>query len=302
MVFLFGPTASGKTDLAVQLVDKFPIEIISVDSVMVYKDCDIGSAKPGVNILKKYPHHLIDMVSPNEIFTVAEFCKFSKKIIKKIHNKDKLPLFVGGSMMYFKSLYEGIHNLPLRDEIYRKELKKINYNDRLYSLLNEIDPAYAARLNKNDEVRIIRALEIHKNTGKTYSQILKENIKVPITDEYEVFQFGIIDKRSLIHERIKQRLDNIILMGLEDEAKKILEKYDMKDDHPIRKSVNYKQIFDFIEGKDDFDSFKDKALFATRQLAKKQDTWLRSWKMFTKIKINESTKLENNIKKALSLL
>ncbi len=269
---------------------------------MVYKDCDIGSAKPDVKILKKYPHHLIDMVSPNDIFTVAEFCKFSKKIIKKIHKKDKLPLFVGGSMMYFKSLYEGIHNLPLRDEIYRKELKKINYNGRLYSLLNEIDPAYAAKLNKNDEVRIIRALEIHKNTGKTYSQILKENIKVPITDEYEVFQFGIIDKRSLIHERIKQRLDNIILMGLEDEAKKILKKYDMKDDHPIRKSVNYRQIFDFIEGKDDFDSFKNKALFATRQLAKRQDTWLRSWKMFTKIKINESTKLENNIKKALSLL
>jgi len=112
---------------------------------MVYKDCDIGSAKPDVKILKKYPHHLIDMVSPNDIFTVAEFCKFSKKIIKKIHKKDKLPLFVGGSMMYFKSLYEGIHNLPLRDEIYRKELKKINYNGRLYSLLNEIDPAYAAK-------------------------------------------------------------------------------------------------------------------------------------------------------------
>tara|TARA_B100000927_G_scaffold290322_1_gene288876 strand:+ start:2587 stop:3396 length:810 start_codon:yes stop_codon:yes gene_type:complete len=269
---------------------------------MVYKDCDIGSAKPDINILKKYPHHLIDMVSPNQIFTVAEFCKFSKQIVKEIHNKGKLPLFVGGSMMYFKSLYEGIHNLPLRDEVFRKELRKINSNDNLYSLLNEIDPVYAAKLNKNDEVRIIRALEIHKNTGKTLSQILNEDNKEPITKDYTVFQFGIIDERSIIHQRIKERLDNIISMGLEDEAKKILKKYEIQDEHPIRKSVNYKQIFDYLEGREDFDSFKNKALFATRQLAKKQDTWLRSWKMFTKIRINESAKLENDIKKALSFL
>ena len=125
VVFLFGPTASGKTELAINLVDKFPIQLISVDSVMVYKDCNIGSAKPPKEILKKYPHHIIDVVSPNEIFTVADFCAISKKIIKNAHYKKKLPVLIGGSMMYFKSLFDGMHDLPARDENYRKELRKL---------------------------------------------------------------------------------------------------------------------------------------------------------------------------------
>ena len=284
------------------LVDKFPVEIVSVDSVMVYKDCNIGSAKPNKNLLKKYPHHLVDKVSLNEIFTVGEFCKLSRQLIKEIHKKDKLPLFVGGTMMYFKSLYEGIHDLPHRDDDYRKKLKKMYPNNNLFNLLEKVDPDYAKKLDVNDEVRIIRALEIHKNTGKSLSKILKEDTKEAITKDYEVFQFGIIEERSLIHERIEKRLDDIILMGLEDEAKKILKKYNLFHDHPIRKSINYKQIFDYLEGKNDFDSFKNRALFATRQLAKRQNTWIRSWGLFTKIKINELNKLENEFKKAISLL
>ena len=288
--------------MAMHLVDKLPVEIISVDSVMVYKDCNIGSAKPNKDLLKKYPHHLVDEVSLDEIFTVAEFCKLSRQLIKEIHNKDKLPLFVGGTMMYFKSLYEGIHDLPLRDFQYRNKLKKIYSNDDLYDLLKKVDPDYAKKLDANDEVRIIRALEIHHITGKSLTKILKEDTKEPIFKDYDVFKFGIVTERSLIHDRIEKRLENIISMGLENEAKKILRKYDLKNDHPIRKSINYKQIFDYLEGRNDFDIFKDKALFATRQLAKRQTTWMRSWDLFIKIKINELTKIENEVKKVISLL
>ena len=196
----------------------------------------------------------------------------------------------------------GIHDLPLRDDEYRSKLKKMYSNNDLYDLLKKVDPDYAKKLDANDELRILRALEINKNTGKPFSKILQEDTKESISKEYEVFQFGIVEERSLIHERIEKRLENIISMGLEDEAKKILEKYELKNDHPIRRSINYKQIFDYLECKDDFDTFKSKALFATRQLAKRQITWMRSWSVFSEIKINELIKLENEVKKAISLL
>ena len=159
--------------MAINLVDKFPFEIISVDSVMVYKDCNIGSAKPNEDLLKKYPHHLVNQVSLDEIFTVAEFYKLSKQLIKEIHKKDKIPLFVGGTMMYFKSLYDGIHDLPLRDDEYRSKLKKMYSNNDLYDLLKKVDPDYAKKLDANDELRILRALEINKNTGKPLVKFYK---------------------------------------------------------------------------------------------------------------------------------
>ena len=287
--------------MAINLVDKFPFEIISVDSVMVYKDCNIGSAKPNKDLLKKYPHHLVDQVSLDEIFTVAEFYKLSRQLIKEIHMKGRIPLFVGGTMMYFKSLYEGIHDLPLRDDEYRSKLKKMYSNNDLYDLLKKVDPEYAKKLDANDELRILRALEINKNTGKPFSKILQEDTKESISKEYEVFQFGIVEERSLIHERIEKRLENIISMGLEDEAKKILQKYELKNDHPIRRSINYKQIFDYLESKDDFDTFKSKALFATRQLAKRQITWMRSWQDLNFFDLHEQEAASELIKKDLKL-
>ena len=287
--------------MAINLVDKFPFEIISVDSVMVYKDCNIGSAKPNKDLLKKYPHHLVDQVSLDEIFTVAEFYKLSRLLIKEIHKKDKIPLFVGGTMMYFKSLYEGIHDLPLRDDEYRSKLKKMYSKSDLYDLLKKVDPDYAKKLDANDELRILRALEINKHTGKPFSKILQEDTKESISKEYEVFQFGIVEERSLIHERIEKRLENIISMGLEDEAKKILQKYELKNDHPIRRSINYKQIFDYLESKDDFGTFKSKALYATRQLAKRQITWMRSWQDLNFFDLHEQEAASELIKKDLKL-
>jgi len=306
IVFLFGPTASGKTELAINIADKFPIELISVDSVMVYKDCNIGSAKPTKEVLKEYPHHMIDIVSPNEVFTVADFCSFSKKLIKSAHSKKKLPVFVGGSMMYFKSLFEGIHDLPKRDEKYRKELKELklnsNNNNFLFDMLKDIDSDYAKKVNKNDEVRIIRALEVFMITGKQISKILSEESNNKLSNDYEISQFAITHDRELLHKRIESRLDKIIEEGMLEEAEYLLKKYNIDPEHPLRKSVNYKQAFSYLNNEYKYDDFYKKALYATRQLAKRQITWLRSWKKFKEIKINQEDNLENSIKNLISLL
>jgi len=306
IVFLFGATASGKTEIAINLAKKFPIELISVDSVMVYKDCNIGSAKPNKEVLKKYPHQMIDIVSPNEIFTVADFCSLSKQLIKDAHNAKKLPVFVGGSMMYFKSLFDGIHDLPQRNKEYREELQNLKLNSSnqnfLYNMLNEVDTEYAKKLNKNDEIRIIRALEVFKITGEPISKILSDNSSNKLSDDYEIAQFAIIHERELLHKRILSRLDKIIEEGIIKEAEYLLKKYQIDNEHPLRKSVNYKQAFNYLNNEYGYDVFYEKALYATRQLAKRQRTWLRGWKKHKEIDINKIDIIENSIKKLISLL
>ena len=272
---------------------------------MVYKDCNIGSAKPNKNVLEKYPHHLIDIVSPNEVFNVSDFCKYSKKIIEITHSKNKLPIFVGGSMMYFKSLYSGLYDLPERDQEFRESLKKLQSNGNdffLYNKLNQIDPDYATKIHKNDEVRIIRALEIYEKTGRKMSEIFSDSTKNSLSDKFNIIQFCISIDRKIIHQRIKKRLIEIIEMGLIDEAKKLLINYDLDLNHPIRRAVNYKQAFEFIEKKYDYETFFDKALFATRQLAKRQTTWIRSWNKFEEIDPSKSENMINGVKKLITAL
>ena len=272
---------------------------------MVYKDCDIGSAKPNKNVLEKYPHHLIDIICPNEVFTVADFYKRSMEIIEIIHNKNKLPIFVGGSMMYFKSLYTGINDLPERDQNFRDSLKKLKTNNKnsfLHEKLNKIDPEYARKINENDEVRIIRALEVFEKTGKKMSEVFLDNKKDHLSNKFDVSQFCISIDRNILHERIKTRLKKIINQGLVGEAQHLLNKYDLDLNHPLRKSVNYKQAFEFIEKKYDSEIFFDRALFATRQLAKRQTTWIRSWGKFKEIDLMKPEVLENDVKKFITAL
>ena len=283
IVFLFGPTASGKTDLAINLAKKFPVEIISVDSVMVYKNCDIGSAKPNKNVLEKYPHHLVDIIYPDEVFSVADFYKRSLEIIEISHNKNKLPIFVGGSMMYFRSLYSGIDDLPERDQKFRDDLKRLKSNSEdtfLHKKLSQIDPDY----------------------GKKMSEVFSDNLKQSLSNKFNVAQFCISVDRDILHKRIKNRLKKIIELGLINEVKNILKKYDIDCDHPLRKSINYRQAFDFIEKKCDYETFFNNAFFATRQLAKRQSTWIRSWDKFKGIDPNKTEMLENDIKKLITAL
>tara|TARA_B100001057_G_scaffold131976_1_gene131243 strand:- start:17062 stop:18000 length:939 start_codon:yes stop_codon:yes gene_type:complete len=303
IIFIFGPTATGKTDLAINLSKKFPIEIISVDSVMVYKGCDIGSAKPEKKTLEQFPHHLVDVIEPDEIFSVADFIQKSNQIINKIHSRKKIPLFVGGTMMYFKSLYTGIHELPKSDKNFRIELdENNNKTNYLYKVLLDIDPIYAKKINKNDRLRIIRAIEVFKKTGKLMSKIFEEPTKKNLESLYQVHQFGICDEREIIHQRIEKRLKKIIDRGLCSEVQMLLKKYNIDDNHPIRKSINYKQAISYLNNEYDINTMYEKALFATRQLAKRQDTWLRNWDNFEQIKIDQIKVIEDKIKKIPSLL
>ena len=306
IAFILGPTASGKTDLAINICDSIPAEIISVDSVMVYKDCDIGSAKPSKDILLKHKHHLVDCIEPEEIYSVADFYESSLKLITEIHNNNKLPLFVGGSMMYFKSLIYGLDNLPERNDTYRNELEKIkneNGIDMLYKMLKESDPKYAKQVNNSDEKRIIRALEVVKASGNNFSSMVGYKNKDYLVSNFSIHQFGIFDEdRSLLHSRIEERLEMIIQNGLIDEVKGLLNKYKIPENHPIRKSVNYKQAISFLNKEYDSEEFFKRALYATRQLAKRQMTWLRSWDYLNVFNLKTSYKIEESIKRLLTSL
>ena len=306
IAFIVGPTASGKTDLAIDICDSLPVEIISVDSVMVYKGCDIGSAKPSKNILDKYPHHLINCIRPSEIFSVSDFYNASLSLIEEIHSRNKLPLFVGGSMMYFKSLINGLDELPARDDDYRFELEEIKRRDgaeALFRMLKKIDPKYALDIHKADHKRIIRALEVYKVSGKNMSSSLSHKKKNFLSEKYNLKQFGILDEdRIVLHKRIEERLRSIIEEGLLDEVKDLLDKYPIPENHPIRKSVNYKQAFLFLKKEIEEKDFFNKALFATRQLAKRQITWMRSWDKLEIFKIESAYKIKESTKSLITSL
>ena len=301
-----GPTASGKTSLAIDLHESLPLEIISVDSVMVYKGCDIGSAKPTKDILLQHPHHLIDCVDPESIFTVADFHKKSIELIDKIHQKNKVPFFVGGSMMYFNSLLKGLDSLPKRDKAYRLELEKLKKDEgieSLYSTLLQKDALYAAKVKSSDTQRIIRALEVIKVTGETFTSQtgnIKKNI---FSDKYNLHQYAIYDEdRTMLHNNIEDRLRIIIDNGLLTEVSDLLSNYKIPIDHPIRKAVNYKQAISFINNDYDQEEFFKKSLYATRQLAKRQTTWLRSWKDINLFSLNSKDKIKDKIKNLISSL
>lgn len=306
IAFILGPTASGKTELAIEICNSVPAEIISVDSVMVYEDCNIGSAKPSKDILEKYPHHLVNCIELSSIFSVSDFYQSSLELIDEIHSRNKLPLFVGGTMMYFRALINGLDSLPARNDDYRlelEEIKKQNGDEYLYEMLASVDSDYAANLNKSDDKRIIRALEVYKLTGESMTSLLGRVDKNFLSEKYNIKQLGILDKdRSILHKRIERRLKTIINDGLVEEVKNILDKYKIADSHPIRKSVNYKQAISFIEKEIDEDEFFNTALFATRQLAKRQITWMKSWDKLEIFEKNSDYKIKETIKRLASSL
>jgi tRNA dimethylallyltransferase len=273
---------------------------------MVYKGCDIGSAKPTKDILLKHPHHLIDCVDPESIFTVADFHKKSIELIDKIHQKNKVPFFVGGSMMYFNSLLKGLDSLPKRDEAYRLELEKLKKNEgieSLYSTLLQKDALYAAKVKSSDTQRIIRALEVIKVTGETFTS-QTGNIKTNIfNDKFNLHQYAIYEEdRTKLHNNIEDRLRIIIDNGLLNEVSDLLSNYKISLDHPIRKAVNYKEAISFINNDYDQEEFFTKSLYATRQLAKRQTTWLRSWKDINLFSLNSKDKIKDKIKSLISSL
>ena len=300
VIFLLGPTASGKTDAALNLYSELPIEIISVDSVMVYENFDLGSAKPSQEILTNYPHHLINISTPEEIYTASDFVKDAIRLINNAHQEGKLPLLVGGSMMYFQSLVKGLDNLPQRDEAFREKMKAIKDSEGMKTLFDELklkDPDYANSIKENDTQRVIRALEVIHLSNKSLSSQLGRLSNNSFLDDYHVAQCGIFpNDRKMLHKRIESRLKKIIDDGLIDETRKILRIYNIKDDHPVLRAINYKQALSFINNEYDKETFYLKALFATRQFAKRQITWMRSWDNLELFDINEEQKILKMIK------
>jgi len=277
-----GPTAAGKTDLAIQLCQTLNTEVISVDSALVYRDMNIGTAKPSADELAQAPHHLIDMLDPSEVYSTANFCTDALNKIEALHAQGKIPLLVGGTMMYFKSLLEGISPLPEADVEIRKQLE-IEANEKGWPVLHEeltrVDPVAAKRISENDSQRINRALEVYRITGKPMSEL--QNVKTGALP-YKVLQFAIApEDRSVLHRRIEQRFKIMLDQGFEKEVKALYNREDLSVKLPSIRCVGYRQMWDYLEGDIDYDEMVFRGIVATRQLAKRQLTWLRGWENVT---------------------
>jgi tRNA dimethylallyltransferase len=277
--FLIGPTASGKTNLAVDLVKTFPFEIISVDSAQIYQDMNIGVAKPSKNVLEIAPHHLINIIKPNEAYSVAQFTHDTLKLIDEIFARGRVPLLVGGTMMYFNGLEKGISHMPTTDQKVRKDIeneaKQIGW-PKLYEKLKSIDKDTARKLSPNDAQRISRALEVFYSSGKPLSFF--HQFKNKDTFPFLVCKIGLMpSNREILHQRIELRVQNMIGEGLFEEVKSLFQKYPgLRSDMPSMRSVGYRQSLEYLKGDVEKKDCIYKIIFATRQLAKRQMTWMRS--------------------------
>lgn len=290
-IFLMGPTASGKTALAVELVQRFPMEIISVDSALIYKGMDIGTAKPDADLLAKAPHRLISFLDPAESYSAADFRTDALREMAAITAAGKIPLLVGGTMLYFKVLREGIADLPSADEAVRTQLLAEAAQKgwpALHAELQQIDPVAAARIHPNDPQRLQRALEVYRSTGQTLTH-WQQRQKAGSSDDswggnadsfpYRVINIAVCPPdRKQLHQRIAIRFRAMLQQGFHEEVKALYERGDLHPDLPSMRAVGYRQMWDCLAGKTGYAEMEERGIAATRQLAKRQITWLRSWK------------------------
>ena len=307
IIFLLGPTASGKTDWAIDWHNQFEaIEIISVDSVMVYKECNVGSAKPSDATLEKYPHHLVNHVSLDSIFSVADFYTAAIELIENIHAREKIPLMVGGSMMYFNLLKTGINTLPPADRQLRKKLEEkifTNGVEALHADLKKLDAKAADNIKPQDSQRIIRAIEIITSTGISLDGNLASLPTSQLKDKYNLIEFGIFPSdRSKLHERIESRQGALVGDKLLEEITQIQNTFKISAEHPAMKAINYRQGLQVLEGKIEKSELFEKSLYATRQFAKRQCTWMRGWKNLTYFDLHQGEEAKEQLKKHLNLL
>ena len=279
IICLMGPTASGKTQLSVKLVQQFPFEIISVDSAMVYRGMDIGTAKPTDDILKIAPHRLIDIREPENAYSAAQFRQDALREIHAILAQDKIPLLVGGTMLYFRALQQGLSDLPSADENIRKKIsaKAIESGwPALHDYLTKIDPIAAARIHPHDSQRISRAVEVYELTGKNLSTWQEESGEA--LAGYQICNIAIApSNRAILHTRIAERFKHMLAEGFIEEVKKLYARGHLTEAMPAMRSVGYRQVWHYLEGKLTFAEMQERGIIATRQLAKRQLTWLRSW-------------------------
>jgi tRNA dimethylallyltransferase len=275
-VVLLGPTASGKSVLAMQLAEKIPLEIVSVDSAQVYRGMDIGTAKPSATDRTAVPHHLIDIRDPADPYSAADFVRDAIVAIREIRARGKLPLLVGGTMLYAKALRDGLSDLPSADPNLRArieaEARELGWPE-LHARLTKVDPSTAARLKPNDSQRIQRALEVYETAGTPMSELVipdtAPRLKLPTV-------VLLPADRALLHARIEKRFDAMLDAGLLDEVGALHARGDLHPNLPSMRSVGYRQAWRFFDGQCTFEEFRQEGITATRQLAKRQMTWLRS--------------------------
>ncbi|WP_145595142.1 tRNA (adenosine(37)-N6)-dimethylallyltransferase MiaA [Yersinia aleksiciae] len=277
-IFVMGPTASGKTALSIALRQRLPVELISVDSALIYRGMDIGTAKPSAEELALAPHRLIDIRDPAESYSAADFRKDALKEMADITAAGRIPLLVGGTMLYFKALLDGLSPLPSADPQIRQRIEEQAAElgwEALHQQLADIDPVSAARIHPNDPQRLSRALEVFFISGKTLTELTKISGE---TLPYRVHQFAIAPvSRELLHQRIELRFHQMLAAGFEAEARALFDRGDLHTDLPAIRCVGYRQMWSYLSGEIDYNEMVYRGVCATRQLAKRQMTWLRGW-------------------------
>ncbi|HXH01907.1 MAG TPA: tRNA (adenosine(37)-N6)-dimethylallyltransferase MiaA [Candidatus Competibacteraceae bacterium] len=276
-LFLMGPTASGKTDLAVALVERMPFEIISVDSAMIYRGMDIGTAKPDAEILRRAPHRLIDILDPAESYSAARFRADALAAMEEITASGKIPLLAGGTMLYYRALQHGLSRLPSADPAVRAELEAETARLGLAAMhrwLAEVDPQAAARIHPNDSQRILRALEVYVISGRPMTELYAQR-----QDEFlrfAVLKLVLSPSREMLHERIERRFRCMLEAGFVAEVERLRGRGDLGLDKPAMRAVGYRQVWEYLEGRYDYTEMVRRGVVATRQFAKRQLTWLRA--------------------------
>lgn len=297
-VFLMGPTASGKTALAVQMAQALNAEIISVDSALVYKGMDIGTAKPTLDERGGIPHHLIDILDPSEAFSTGQFKKRALELMADIGSRGKLPLLVGGTMLYFNALLHGLAELPSADPAVRKKLDEElarNGKEAMHARLKQVDPEAAARIHPNDPQRVQRALEVYELSGRPISSFFADSKQqIP----YRKIELVVApENRLILHAKIAERFMSMLQQGLVEEVEALYRRGDLDESMPSIRAVGYRQVWAYLKGEMDYDTMTEKAIVATRQLAKRQFTWLRREQQAIKLVSGD----KDLLKKALSV-
>ncbi len=277
-IFLMGPTASGKSALAMELVQRLPCDIISVDSALVYRGMDIGTAKPTATELALAPHRLIDLLDPAQAYSAADFCRDALREMAAITAAGRIPLLVGGTMLYYKALLDGLSPLPEADPQIRAQIEAEAQAlgwAVLHQQLLQIDPVAGARIHPNDPQRLSRALEVYRITGKSMTELTQQSgCELP----YRTLQYAIAPTdRALLRQRIAERFDAMLAQGFEAEVRTLFERGDLSPDLPSIRCVGYRQMWDYLAGVIDYEEMRYRGTVATNQLAKRQLTWLRGW-------------------------
>tara|TARA_R110001583_G_scaffold6618_5_gene33587 strand:+ start:15536 stop:16459 length:924 start_codon:yes stop_codon:yes gene_type:complete len=279
VLFLMGPTASGKTDLAIRLATECDCEIISVDSALIYKQMDIGTAKPTPEELNKAPHALVNIIDPLEAYSAGDFRDDAIRLMNDIIQRGKTPLLVGGTMLYYKALVDGLSPLPSANPAIRAQIedeaKQYGWQ-YLHDHLAEFDPVSAQRIHVNDPQRLSRAIEVHRISGKSLTE-LTETKSEPLPFNFKQFAIAPTEKKVL-HERIERRFNLMLDAGFQQEVERLRQRGDLHLDLPSMRCVGYRQMWEYLDGSMDYEEMIFRGVVATRQLAKRQMTWLRGWK------------------------